>query len=388
MEESLVHFSEQSKEIYLIKTAHVSKNSVEDVKAIINEVKPEAICIELDEDRYAKLTQANNWENTDITTVIKEKKVGFLLVNVILAAFQKRAALGLGTESGGEMLTAIKLAKENNIPLILADRNIKITFERIWNNLSFKEKFKLLTTIIFGLFDDEKLTEEDIANLKKADMLEASLQEVGKSFPVVKRILLDERDMYLAAKIKATPAKRIVAVIGAAHAKGIQKHFTEEIDLKALCDLKKKPHYFLNTLKWALPLSIIMIIIYTLFQNLNAGLDQIKVWVFWNGTLSALGTALALAHPLTILTAFVAAPITSLNPLLAAGWFAGLTEAYLHKPKVKDFENIASDTITLKGFWHNRVTRILLIVVLANVFSSIATFISGFDIFKNFFANL
>ena len=387
MNENIVKLNYKDKEIYLVKTAHVSKNSINDVKECIEEVKPDAICIELDEDRYKKISDPEKWSDTDIVKVIKEKKVGFLLVNLILASFQRRMAINMDSNSGGEMLEGIKQAKELNVPLVLADMPIKTTFSRIWNSLGLYEKSKLLVSIIGSIFDDEEISEEDLQALKEADALEAALNEVGKEFPNVKKILVDERDAYLSSKIKNAPGKKIVAIIGAAHAGGIERNLDKDIDINELNVVKKKKGIS-SIIKWLIPIAIILIIIYTLWSNRDAGLSQIKSWILWNGTLSAIGTLLAFGHPLSILTAFVMAPITSLNPLLAAGWFAGIVEAMIRKPKVKDFENLGEDTNTLKGFWKNRVTRILLIVVFANVFSSIGTFISGLDIFTTFLKNI
>ncbi len=386
MNENIVKTIYQDKEIYLVKTAHVSKNSVEDVRKCIEEVNPDAICIELDKDRYDKLENPNNWRDQDISKIIKEKKVGFLLVNIILASFQRRMAKNMDTNSGGEMIEGIKQSEALNVPLILADRPIKLTFSRIWNNLGLFEKSKLLVSIISSIFDDEELSEEDLASLKQADALESALNEVGKEFPVVKKILVDERDQYLSSKIKNAPGKKIVAIVGAAHAKGIINNLNSDIDTTSLEVVNKKKGIG-NIIKWAIPILIIAMIAYTLITNRDVGLSQIKSWILWNGTLSALGTLLALGHPLSIITAFIMAPITSLNPLLAAGWFAGLVEALIRKPKVKDFEDIAQDTSTFKGFWKNRVTRILLVVVFANVFSSIGTIISGLGIFSTFLKN-
>ena len=387
MNENIVKLNYKDKEIYLVKTAHVSKNSINDVKECIGEVKPDSICIELDEDRYKKISDPEKWSDTDIVKIIKEKKVGFLLVNLILASFQRRMAINMDSNSGGEMLEGIKQAKELNVPLVLADRPIKTTFSRIWNSLGLYEKSKLIVSIIGSIFDDEEISEEDLQALKEADALEAALNEVGKEFPNVKKILVDERDAYLSSKIKNAPGKKIVAIIGAAHAGGIERNLDKDIDINELNVVKKKKGIG-TVIKWLIPIAIISIIIYTLWSNRDAGLSQIKSWILWNGTLSAIGTLLAFGHPLSIITAFVMAPITSLNPLLAAGWFAGLVEAMIRKPKVKDFENLGEDTNTLKGFWKNRVTRILLIVVFANVFSSIGTFISGLDIFTTFLKNI
>ena len=387
MNENIVRLNYQDKEIYLVKTAHVSKNSVEDVMECVNEVNPDAIAIELDEARYKSLTDKEKWRETDIVKIIKDGQVGFLLVNVILSSFQRRMAKSMDSNTGAEMMKGIELAKENNLELVLADRPIKTTFSRIWMKLGVWEKAKLLTSIITSVFDNEEISEEELAALKQADALEAALSEVGKEFPMVKKVLVDERDAFLCQKIKNAKGKKIVAIIGAAHAKGIERNLDNDIDLNELSETKPKTNKKSFT-KWILPAIIIGMIIYTIITNKDVGLNQIKSWILWNGTLSAFGVLLALGHPLSILTAFVMAPITSLNPLLAAGWFAGIVEAMIKKPKVKDFEDIANDTESVKGFWKNRVTRILLIVIFANLFSTIGTAISGVGVIKAFIESL
>ena len=387
MLENVLKLEYQDKELYLVKTAHVSKESVEDVTKCVDEINPDAICIELDEERYDRLKNPDKWRETDIVEVIKKKQVGILLVNTILASFQRRMAKSLGSNSGGEMMEGIRLANERNIPLVLADRSIKTTFSRIWNELDTKEKIKLLTAIIESIFSDEEITEEDLAKLKEADALEAALSEISGQFPTIKRVLVDERDKYLCEKIRTAPGKKIVAIIGAAHSLGIEKYLNTPIDIAELNEVKKKKG--LGTyMKYAIPALVVVLIGLTIFRNQDVGLSQIRSWIIWNGGLSALGVLLALGHPLSILTALVMAPITSLNPLLASGWFAGLVEAHLRKPKVKDFEDLAEDTSDIKGFWKNGITRTLLVVVFANVFSSIGTFISGIDIVKKFIESL
>ena len=384
MNENIVRIDYKDKEIYLVKTAHVSKNSVLDVDECINEINPDSICIELDIDRYNKLSNPEKWRETDIVKVIKDNQVGFLLVNVILSSFQKRIAKTMDSTSGAEMMEGIKLANEHNINLVLADRSIKTTFSRIWHMLASKEKFKLLVGIIGSIFEDEDISEEDIAKLKEADALEAAILDIGKEFPTVKKVLVDERDQYLCEKIRTAPGKKIVAIIGAAHSIGIQKYIDTPIDCKQLDVVEKKKVSIGGAIKWLIPIALLAIVAYTIFANKEMGIEQIKSWVLWHGSLSAFGVLCALGHPLSILTAFVAAPITGLNPLLASGWFAGIVEATIRKPKVKDFEDISEDTSSLSGFWKNRVTRTLFVVVFANLFSTIGTFISGIDIVKRF----
>lgn len=385
--ENIVRLDYRDKQIWLVKTAHVSKNSVEDVRECVEEVGPDTICIELDEQRYKKIQDPESWRNTDLSKVIREKQVGFLLVNLILASFQKRMAKSMDSSSGGEMLEGIRLAKEKDLNLVLADRSVKTTFGRIWAKLKGKEKLNLLTGIIESIFENEEISEEDLTALKEADALEAALLEIGKQFPTVKEVLVDERDQYLAQKIKTAPGEKIVAIIGAAHAKGIENNLDHDVDTNELDKVEKKKG-FASLLKYLIPLILIGMILYTILHNRQTGLEQIRSWALWNGGLSALGVLCALGHPLSILTAFVAAPITSLNPLLASGWFAGLVEAALRKPKVKDFEDLAEDTASLKGFWKNRVTRTLLVVLFANLFSTIGTLISGIDIVRKFIESL
>ena len=387
MNENIVKLNYKEKEIYLVKTAHVSKSSVKDVKTCIEEINPDAIAIELDDKRYETMTNKDKWRDTDIIKIIKEKQVGYLLVNVVLASFQKRMAKSMDTSTGMEMVEGINASKQRNIELVLADRPIKTTFARIWSKLDIKEKSKLLVSIISSVFDDEEISEEELAQLKEADALEAALNEVSKEFPIVKQVLVDERDMYLAQKIKNAKGNKIVAIIGAAHANGISKHINEEINTTEL-EVIEKPSKASSISKWIIPVLIIGMLLYTIIANKDAGIDQLKSWVIWNGGLSALAVLLCRGNILSILAAFLTAPFTSLNPLLSSGLFAGLVEAMVKKPKVKDFEDISTDTETLRGFFKNRVTRILIIVILTNLFSTLGTFISGVGIFKTFIENL
>lgn len=375
-----------NKEIILIGTAHVSKESAEQVKEIIDETKPDSVCVELDKERYDSIKNKDKWEELDIFKVIKQKKALFLLVNLIIGSFQKRLAKQFGITAGQEMIQGIESAKDVNAKLVLADRNIQITFKRVWRGLGLIEKFKLGYQILTMLFYDEEITEEEMNEMKSGDSLTIILAEMGKHFPGIKKHLIDERDQYLSHKIKNAPGDKIVAVLGAGHIPGIKEEIKKEQDIAALKKLPPKSNLG-KYITWSIPIIIIAMITYTFFTNKATGIEQTISWIVWNGSLSALGVLLAGGHMLTILTAFIAAPISSLNPTIAAGWFAGLTETLVKKPQVKDFKNL-SEGITLKGLWTNKVTKILLIVVFANLGSMLGTVIGGADVIKLFIESL
>ena len=370
------------KEIILVGTAHVSKNSAEEVKKIIEEEKPDSVCVELCAARYNSIKNKKKWEEMDIITIIKQKKALLLLVNLILSSFQKRLAQQLGINPGQEMIQAISSAKDIDAHLILADRDIQVTFSRIWKKLGLWGKLRLLFMLIFSMFNKEKISEEEIEKLKSEDILTAALKEMAQSFPRLKSTLIDERDQYLAEKIKFAPGNKVLAVVGAGHVPGLKKEIFKDHDLIALTRIPPSSRW-LKTLTWGIPLLVIAIVASTFRYSTPAGFSQIFQWFIWNGSLSALGTLIAMGHPLSILTAFVAAPISSLNPLLAAGWFAGITEALIRRPRVEDFEQLGNIT-SFKGFFNNRVTKILLIVALANMGSVFGTFIGGAKVIQLF----
>jgi len=370
------------KEILLVGTAHVSKESAREVKELIEQEKPDSVCVELCLARYNSINNPSKWKNMDIITIIKQKKALLLLANLILSSFQKRLAQQLGINPGQEMIQAISSAKEINAHLVLADRDIQVTFTRVWKKLNLWGKIRILFMLIFSMFNKEKISEEEIERLKSEDILTAALSELARSFPRLKNTLIDERDQYLAEKIKLAPGNKVIAIVGAGHIPGIKKEIDKEHDLITLIKIPSTSNY-IKVLVWGIPLAIIAIIASTFTYSHPAGFEQITQWFLWNGSLSALGALIAMAHPLSILTAFVAAPFSSLNPLLAAGWFAGIAEALIRRPRVEDFEQLG-DITTLKDFFYNRVTKILLIVALANLGSMAGTFIGGAKVIQLF----
>ena len=370
------HLATEGKEVILVGTAHVSNESAELVARVISDEHPDTVCVELCESRYQSMTQGNTWKDTDLIKVIKEKKAFLLLSNLLLASFQKKIGSKLGIKPGQEMLEAIKAADATGATIHLADRDVRTTLSRAWRLMGLWTKMKLLAQLVTSFGEADSITKEDIETMKQQDMLETLLKEIGDLLPELRTVLIDERDQYLTEKIRTAPGKRIVAVVGAGHVPGIKKNWDQSVDLKALETLPPKGK-FLPFLKWGIPILVIGLIIAGFFMaGSDTGTELIKWWILANAVLAGIGAAAALAHPLTILSAIIASPITSLNPMIAAGWVSGLVETFLRKPRVKDFERLPEDIVSVKGFWSNKITRILLVVIFTNMGSSLGAFVA------------
>jgi pheromone shutdown-related protein TraB len=366
----------KDKKITLIGTAHVSLESAELVEEVISREMPETVCVELCQSRYESLTKKKSWKETDLIKVIKEKKAFLLLSNLMLAYFQKRIGKTLGIKPGEEILRAIRRAEAVDAQVHLADRDVRTTLARTWRLMGFWTKLKLIAQFLASSWEVDSLKQEDIEKMKREDVLESLLSEIGGAFPHIRRIIIDERDKYLAHKIRTAPGKDVIAVVGAGHVPGIQKYWHDDIDMKSLEEVPPRGRLF-RLLKWAIPALIIgLIITGFFFAGKTAGTHMIKWWILANAVLAGIGAAVAMAHPLTVLSAVLAAPLTSLNPMIAAGWVSGLVETFMGKPKVRDFENLPEDICSLKGFWQNKITRILLVVVFTNMGSALGTFVA------------
>ena len=375
----------ENKTVTLIGTAHVSHQSAEEVASSLSTGNYNAIAIELDEERYEGLAQDKSWKDTDISKIIKQKKTGLLIAQVILASYQKRLAKANQINVGQEMITAMNYAATNEIHLLLIDRSVTVTFQRIWHSLTFIDKFKLLTELMLSVFSDEKITEDDLEKLKDQDILQAALSEISKKFPKIAETLIFERDRIMAYQLRHAVEDNIVAIVGAAHVAGIISHLTNpDLEINDLMGVPKASKTG-KILAYLFPVLIVGLLLATMIMSPNLALNTILKFIVFNGSLAALGTLLAFGHPLSILTAFVAAPIGILSPVLATGWFAGLTEAAMRKPKVADFMRLQEDAGHLKGWWKNRVLRILLVVMMANIFASFGSIITSIDLFKNLF---
>ena len=364
------------REITLIGTAHLSRESVNLVESVIEEERPDTVCIELCNSRYQSITNKNKWQDTDLIKVIREKKTFVLLSNLLLAHFQRKIGDNLGIRPGEEMLQAVQSAESVNARIHLADRDIRTTLSRIWRLMGLWSKIKLSAQLLASIGEAGDIKEEDIEKMKEKDILENLLSEIGKAMPELRMILIDERDQYLAHKIRTAPGKKIVAVVGAGHVPGIKNYWQRPVDVAGLEVIPPKSRLS-GMLKWGIPSAIIAFVIAGFFlAGPKVSLDMIKWWVLATAIFGGIGAAVVLAHPFTIMSAIIASPITTLHPMIAAGWISGLVEAYFKRPKVRDFEELPVDITSLRGFFKNKITRILLIVAFTNLGSSLGVFIA------------
>jgi pheromone shutdown-related protein TraB len=371
--------------VILAGTAHISQESIEEVTSLIESEKPGRTCVEIDAARWRSMNEGGNWDKLDIGKVLKEGRGFFLMANLALSGFQRRMGSGIGVKPGEEMLAAVRTSESLGIPYSFCDRDIQITLKRAWAKSGLWNRSKLLASLVSSSFSNEKLTEEEIEKLKERSELEQMMGELADFLPSVKTVLIDERDRYLASRIYETTEETVVAVVGAGHLNGIEEwlhKLDSSPDARKACDVSDidvvpPPSIIAKAAGWLIPAAIIGLIILGFFRSgTQASLAMILRWILLNGSLAALGSALCLAHPLTILLSFVSAPLATLNPLVGVGLFAGLAEAFLRKPTVRDLESLTEDISTIKGFYRNRVTHILLIFFLSSFGGMIGNFIA------------
>jgi pheromone shutdown-related protein TraB len=368
---SLRRLTLDGREIILLGTAHVSQASVDMVRAVIAEEQPDTVCVELDHQRHKALRNPRHWETLNLIEIIRQGQAPFLCANLILSAYQKRMGLHTGVRPGAELAAAAEEAENRNLTVRLIDREIRTTLLRAWRKAGFWKKMSLLATLLAGMFEKQTFSEEELARLRESDTLTVLLDELAEVLPAVKTILVDERDLYMANEIRHAPGQRIVAVVGAAHLPGISARLAapspppEEI---AELSIIPQPGRWGKMLQWLIPALVAGIFVAGFFAGDMSKLSSAAVgWILATGGLSALATALALGHPLTILSAFIAAPITTLHPAIGVGFVTGLVQAFLVAPTVKDMERIGDDIVTFRGWWHNRMTRVLLVFFLSNL---------------------
>jgi len=376
------------KTILLVGTAHISQQSADLVEEVITGERPDTVCIELDEKRFTALSQPERWENLDLKQIIRKKQLSTLLVNLVLSSYQKKLGGQLGIQPGAELLAAAKAAENLDIPVELCDRDVRVTLRRAWKATSFFRKGYLMATLLASLFDKTELDEEKLTELRNKDVLSEMMKEIGEALPAAKHVLIDERDIFMAEKIKATPGKRIVAVVGAGHMQGIQRVIKED-NSSRMEEINTIPPVSKGwkIAGWSIPAAILFSLgIIGFRQGAGEAGANALYWILANGIPSAIGAMIAFGHPATIISAFAGAPITSLTPVIGAGYVCAFVQVMTQPPMVKEFEAVSTDISTVRGWWQNRLLRIFLVFIMTGLGSSIGTWVGGYRIFTNLFA--
>jgi len=372
----------------IIGTAHVSKASADAVAELASEGDFDAIAVELCQARYDALTAERKWTDLDLFKILRERKTGLVMANLALSAYQRRIAEQFGIEPGAEMRAALVAAKKRNLPLQLVDRDLATTLRRSYASVPWYKRFYLMAGMALGMVSSEEINEEEIEKLKEGDILESTFTEFAEQSPELFEALITERDRYMAARLReentANPGSKVLLVIGAGHMEGLssylesssEKPADERSKLEQMPQRARWPRF----IPWAIMALILSGFVIGFSRSPELGWELVTIWVAINGGLAALGALIARGHPVTILSAIVAAPLTSLNPTIAAGMVTGLVEAWIRKPRVTDLENLRFDITTAKGWFRNPATRILLVFFFSNLGSAIGTWVAGFKI--------
>jgi len=389
--EPLVVLQLKDYELTILGTAHVSKASADKVEELIRSHYYDAVGVELCQSRYKSIVDPDLLAKMDLFGVIKNGQASMVAASLALGAFQQRMAEQFDIEPGAEMRVAIKESQDAKIPVILIDREIGITLKRIYRNIPWWRRINLFSGLLASIVSREKVTEDEIERLKEGDVLESTFSQFAEQDQRMFEPLISERDSYMTARIekeaRESNYKRVLAIVGAGHMNGM-KRISESGELSENPDEKikqldeiPKPSSFFKIIPWVIVAVILIGFVVGFSRSTELGMELVIEWVVINGGLAALGATIALAHPITIIAAFLAAPLTSLNPMIGAGMVTAAVEIYLRKPQVQDFSSLRSDSTSLKGWWSNQVTRILLIFILSSFGSAIGTYLAGFRIF-------
>jgi pheromone shutdown-related protein TraB len=383
-------------DILLLGTAHVSRASVEQVRALLESGTDDdaaggfdAVAVELCTSRFEALSDPDRLHRMDLFAVIREQRVYVVAASLALAAYQQRLADQFGIEPGAEQRAAIQLAQERGLQLLLVDRDIGVTLRRAAANLGWWKRLNLFTGLIVGMLSRDEVSEEEIERLKQGDVLETTFAEFAEDRRDLFVPLISERDDYMAARLRQEITshghRRVLAVLGAGHLAGVARALregagTDPAETIARLDRVPPPSRFWRLFPWLVVALVLGVFVYGFTRSPELGWNLIWDWVLINGGLSALGSAVAAAHPLTVLVSFFAAPLTSLNPTIGAGMVAGATELALRRPSVGDFASLRDDVTTVRGWWRNRVSHVLAVFILASLGSAVGTYVAGFRI--------
>jgi len=376
--------------VRLLGTAHVSRSSAETVKELLETGEYDAVAVELCPSRYHGLMDPEALARMDLFRVLKEKRAAMVAASLALGAYQQRLAEQFGIEPGAEQRAAVHYARDNHRPVLLIDREIGVTLKRIYRNVVWWKRIGLMAGLLGSLLSKEEVQEEEVERLKEGDILETTFAEFAEDRQDLYRPLIDERDRYMAARLRLEIEQQghenILAVVGAGHLKGIARYLRENAEAPAetvqALEQVPIPSRWPRLIPWLVVALILGGFVYGFQRSTDLGWQLVLDWVLINGGLSALGAAVAAAHPLTVVTAFLAAPLTSLNPTVGAGMATAAVEIFLRKPSVGDFSALKHDTTTPRGWWRNRVSRILLVFILSTLGSAVGTYVAGFRIFE------
>lgn len=377
-------------EVTLLGTAHVSHTSEAAVRELLSENQFDAVAVELCPSRYNALIEPDDLARMDLMQVIREGRASMVAANLALGAYQQRLADQFGIEPGAEQKTAIRLAREQGLPVLLIDREIGITLKRTARNLSWFRRWGLFAGLMASLVTSEKVEEDEIEKLKEGDILENTFAEFAEDREDLYEPLIHERDRYMAARIlqetQTHQPEKVLAVVGAGHLKGISQYLSSGLGQpdEVVAELDKEPvkSKWPKLIPWVIVALVLVGFVIGFLRSPSLGWQLVIDWVVLNGGLSALGALIATAHPLTIVTAFLAAPLTSLNPTIGAGMVTAAAEIFLRKPQVGDFSKLKSSTTSIAGWWKNRVSRTLLVFLFSTLGSAVGTYLAGFRIFE------
>ncbi|HSQ42876.1 MAG TPA: TraB/GumN family protein [Fibrobacteraceae bacterium] len=387
MENSNLHrISLPGREILLLGTAHISQESIEQVRQVVQDEHPDNVCVELDAGRLKALTEPDRWKSLDLKNVIRQGQLSTLIANLILASYQKRMGLQTGVKPGEELLAAVTSAQELQIPVTLADREVKVTLRRAWRMTPWRRRFMLLGTLVQSLFDRTEISEEQLKEIKQRDTLNAMMEEFGKTFPELRNVVISERDHFLAGRILNAPGQKTLAVVGAGHVPGITALVEGGQTPKPEEELNHlpPPSHFWKRLAYAIPVLFVASMVWIGYtKGLGALGDNLLAWVLMTGIPAAAGVALAFPHPLVILVAFVMAPLKPLRPFIGVGTFTALTQAWLMPPRVHEMETVSDDLNHWKLWWKNRLLRIILCFLFPGLPTLLGYVFGGMHIFKN-----
>ena len=378
--------------ITLLGTAHVSRTSAEKVKELIETGDYDAVAVELCPSRYHSIVNPDALAKMDLFQVIREGKASMVAASLALGAFQQKAAEQMGIQPGAEMREAIDCAKAAKLPVLLVDREVGTTLKRIYRNVPWWRRMNLIAGLVASVVSSEKVSEEEIERLKEGDILESTFAQFAEEEQDLFKPLIGERDHYMVARLQQEVAKHphenILVVIGAGHLAGMVKRFEEVLpttdsadDVITELDTVPAGMRWLKYFPWLIVALVFVGFAIGFYRSPEMGWSLVMDWVLINGGLSALGALIAAAHPVTIIGAFIAAPLTSLNPTIGAGMVTAAIEVYFRRPKVGDFSKLRTDTTTISGWWKNRVTRTLLVFMFSTIGSAVGTYVAGFRIF-------